>query len=85
MTNEMSMHEAKENFVELINHVAHVKERIILTKRGKSIAAIVPLEDLEFLTSLQDKSDLNAAIEALKEARSKGAKTLEEVKEAIGI
>lgn len=80
----MTTIEAKEEFSELINRVSHHKERILLTRRGKEIAAIIPLEDLLLLQASQDKSDLHDAVEALKEARHQGAITLEELKDEIG-
>jgi PHD/YefM family antitoxin component YafN of YafNO toxin-antitoxin module len=64
--------------------VNHSKERVILTRRGKEIAAIIPLEDLKLLQDSQDKSDLRDAIDALKESRNAGAITLEQMKEEIG-
>ncbi|HSW94478.1 MAG TPA: type II toxin-antitoxin system Phd/YefM family antitoxin [Gammaproteobacteria bacterium] len=76
--------DAKEQFIELINRVAHNKERILLTRRGKEIAAIIPVEDLELLLESQDKHDLREAIDALKEARSIGTVTLEKLKEDLG-
>lgn len=85
MTTEMTTIDAKEKFAELINHVAHSKERVVLTRRGKPIAAIVTLEDLYFLETIQDKSDLQAAIDSLKEARLNGLITLEQLKEETGI
>ena len=83
-TTSMNTAEAKEQFTDLVNRVAHNKERIILTRRGKDIAAIIPLEDLALLTESQDKRDLREATEALKEARSAGTITLEKLKEEIG-
>ena len=76
--------DAKEEFSELINRVSHYKERVILTRRDKEIAAIVPIEDLHLLQSLQDKRDLEEATTALKEARKEGAVTLEALKDEIG-
>ncbi|MHB1947243.1 MAG: type II toxin-antitoxin system Phd/YefM family antitoxin [Gammaproteobacteria bacterium] len=76
--------DAKEQFTDLINRVAHNNERIILTRRGKEIAVIVPLEDLTYLLECQDKHDLREAIESLKEARSAGTVSLEQLKEEIG-
>jgi prevent-host-death family protein len=76
--------EAKEQFPDLINRVAHSKERIILTRRGKEIAAIIPIEDLTLLQESQDNQDLRDAIEALKEARQVGTITLEKLKEDAG-
>jgi prevent-host-death family protein len=76
--------DAKEEFSELINRVSHNKERIILTRRGKEIAAIVPLEDFLQLEQKQNKNDLEAAVDALQEARSRGTITLDEFKDEIG-
>lgn len=76
--------EAKEAFSELINRVSHYKERVILTRRGKEIAVIIPIEDLALLQTSQDKSDLNDAIEALKETRQHGSLSLDELKEQLG-
>lgn len=76
--------DAKEQFSELINRVSHHKERILLTRRGKDIAAIVPIEDLLLLEESQNKSDLQEAVEALKEARHQGTTTLESLKEEMG-
>lgn len=75
---------AKEEFAEIINRVYHHKERVILVRRGKEVAAIVPIEDLLLLQESQDKSDLLEAVEALKEARNQGTITLEELKAQIG-
>lgn len=76
--------DAKEQFTDLVNRVAHNHERIVLTRRGKEIAAIIPIEDLTFLQESQDKHDLMDAIDALKETRNKGALTLEQLKADIG-
>ena len=83
-TTSLNTAEAKEDFVELINRVAHNKERIILTRRDKEIAAIIPIEDLKTLESVQNKNDLAEAAEALKEARSQGTLSLDELKADIG-
>jgi prevent-host-death family protein len=81
----MNTVEAKEQFADLINRVAHSKERIILTRRGKEIAAIVPVEDLTAIELSQDKHDLHAAIDSLKEARTTGTITLDQLKDDVGV
>jgi prevent-host-death family protein len=85
MTTTMTIQDAKEKFTELLNHVAHGKERVILTRRGKELVALVSLEDLHFLESMQDKSDLHEAINAYKEAKNSTSVTLETLKEDLGI
>jgi prevent-host-death family protein len=79
-TTSINTADAKEEFTELVNRVAHHKERIILTRRDKEIAAIVPLEDLKFLEDSQNKNDLQEATDALKEARTRGTISLDELK-----
>jgi prevent-host-death family protein len=76
--------DAKEEFAELIQRVSHYKERIILVRRGKEVAAIVPVEDLIVLESSQSKNDLEDSVEALKEARKEGCISLEELKSEVG-
>lgn len=75
----MNTVDAKEQFPDLINRVAHSKERIILTRRGKEIAVIIPVEDLAVLQHSKDKQDLHDAINALKEARNDGSVPLEQL------
>ena len=84
MTTTINIAEAKEEFSELINRVAHSKERIVITRRDKEVAAIIPLEDLHVLQNSQNKSDLHDATEALKEARLQGSVTLDELKDNMG-
>ena len=84
MATTITTAEAQDQFSELINQVVHNKEHVILTRRGKEVAAIIPLEDLALLQDLQSKHDLQSALEALKEAREKGSISIEKVKEEIG-
>lgn len=76
--------DAKEQFTDIINRVAHNNERVILTRRGKEIAVIIPIDDLKVLQDSQDKYDLREAIEALKEARNAGTISIEKLKEEVG-
>ncbi|MCH9770485.1 MAG: type II toxin-antitoxin system Phd/YefM family antitoxin [Gammaproteobacteria bacterium] len=48
---KMTTVEARENFSDLINKAAYGSRRIVLTRRGKPLAAIVPLADLEQLST----------------------------------
>lgn len=80
----LSTIEAKESFTELVNRVDHHKERIIITRRGKEIAALVPIEDFAELQVSQNKTDLQEALGALKEAREAGTVSLSKLKEEIG-
>lgn len=83
-TTSINTADAKEEFSELLSRVSHYKERIILIRREKEIAAIVPIEDLRFLEEARSKTDLSEAAEALKEARQHGTITLDDLKSEIG-
>jgi prevent-host-death family protein len=41
--------EARKNLADLLNRVAYAKERVVVHRRGKEIAAIVPVEDLDMV------------------------------------
>ncbi|MBN2715833.1 MAG: type II toxin-antitoxin system Phd/YefM family antitoxin [Deltaproteobacteria bacterium] len=68
--------DARHDFADVLNRVAYSKERIVLHRRGKDVAAIISIEDLELLEQLEDQMDLNTARSALKEAEEKGTKPL---------
>lgn len=50
---EIPVTEARAQFSELVNRVGFGKERIILTRHGKPLVALVPAEDLADLSSRQ--------------------------------
>ena len=83
-TTHITTIDAKEEFSELINRVSHHNERIILTRREKEIAALIPIEDFALLQTSQNKHDVHEAAEALKEARQVGTITLDDLKTEIG-
>ncbi len=62
--------EVRDGLGELINRVSYLHERMRVTRRGKPVAALVPLEDLEFLEqvleAIEDERDLPAIRERLK-------------------
>ena len=58
---KMTTVEARENFSDLINKAAYGNERVILTRRGKALAAIIPLDDLDLLKLSQIDSTADAA------------------------
>jgi prevent-host-death family protein len=48
---------ARGSFAEMLNRAAYGKERVVVTRRGKALAAIVPMEDMLALDALEDKRD----------------------------
>ena len=70
---QVGIAEVRDNLAEALNKVAYAGERVILARRGKGVAALVSMEDLELLEKLEDESDLKAAKKARKEKRFRSA------------
>lgn len=82
---QISTVDARAQLSEIINRAAFGKERITLTRRGKEIVAVVPIEDVKLLEALEDKIDLEEARAALTEAKKKGTVSWEKIKKELGI
>ena len=76
---------ARESFSEVINRSAYGKERIVLTRRGKEIAAVVPVEDLKLLEKLEARLDLEAIERALADPENKESIPWDRVKKELGL
>ena len=60
---KMSTVEARENFSEMINQAAYGNQRVLLTRRGKPLVAVLSLQEL---TMLENKGMLMKSGEAIK-------------------
>jgi prevent-host-death family protein len=76
---------ARQDFSDTINRVAYGRERVILQRRGKDVAAVVPIDDLKLLEALEDRMDLEDARAALAEASKKGTKPLRAFMKELGL
>jgi prevent-host-death family protein len=79
----ISTADARQNLAELINRVAYGKERVVLTRHGKEIAALVPVEDLTLVERLRlylRRRDVEAA---LRDVESRGGIDLDELLRAL--
>jgi prevent-host-death family protein len=68
--------EVRNDFSGTLDRVAKRRDRIVLQKRGKDVAVLVPLEDLAMLEELEDKLDVLDALRAEAEAAAKGEKPI---------
>lgn len=76
----LSTGQARDQFSEVVNRAAFGKERVVLTRHGKALAAVVPIEDVQLLQELEDHLDLEAAQAALADARAHGTTAWEKIK-----
>ncbi len=70
----------RQNFSDIVNRAAYGGERIIVHRRKKPVAAVVPIEDLRLLEKIEDEMDIKAALKALREP---GGIPLEKVKKKL--
>ena len=75
----------RKDLSDTVNRVAYGGERVVLQRRGKEVAAVVPIEDLKLLEALEDRMDLADARAALAEANKKGTKSLQAVLKELGL
>jgi prevent-host-death family protein len=73
--------EAREHLADLGNRASLRGERVVVTRRGKKLFALVPVEDVDLLERLEDKMDL----EAIEAARNEPSKPLAQVKKELGL
>ena len=72
---------ARSEFADIVNRAAYAGERVIVHRRKKPVAAVVPISDLELLEELEDRIDLEAARKRLNEPTVSWAK----IKKELGI
>ena len=72
----VSAGKVRQDFAETVNRVAYGGERIVLDRRGRSLAALIPLEDLALLEELEDRQDAEEARKALADAQAKGERPI---------
>ncbi len=77
----VTIEQLRLNIAETVNRAAFHQQRVILSRHGKPVAALVPVADVELLEALEDREDLRAALKARKE---KGGVTLEQLKADLG-
>ncbi len=59
-------------FVDAVARAERGKERVLLMRDGRPVAALVPIEDVEYLEALEDAEDSRLAAEALAEYEQSG-------------
>ena len=83
----LNVSKAREEFPDVVNRAAFGKERTIVSRRGKDLAAVIPIEDLRLLERLAqeavDRIDMEAARAALAEPGENIS--LEQVKVELGL
>ena len=77
---ERRISEAREAFSTTINRVAFGGERVVLTRHGRRVAAVVPIADLELIEAIEDAHDLDDVRAALADPANRERTAWEELK-----
>jgi prevent-host-death family protein len=85
MSETRRISEARGEFSALVNRAAYRQERVLLTRHGKPIAAIISTEDLELLETLEERDDLAAMDAALADPDNQEEIPWEQVKADLGL
>ena len=68
--------DARKDLADILNRAAYGKERVVLTRRGKDVAAIVPMDDLAILEAIEDHMDVTESEKILERVRRGSEETL---------
>ncbi len=82
-TQKRTTTQARREFADIVAAAHYGAERTTITRNGKPMAAVVPLEDLEAMEALEDMMDLKVAKQRLKSFRKQGGKTLEAFRQEL--
>jgi prevent-host-death family protein len=82
--------EFKNEIAETLNRVVYGKERVLLQRHGKDVAALVSMKELKILEEIEDMEDeidLKEALKGLKEIKSGKDKVVlwDDVKKHFGL
>ena len=83
--NTTSIRDLRKNLSELLNRTKYAGERLIVTRRDRPVAALVPIEDIAVLQEIEQRVDLDAAREALEDYEENGGVQWAELKKELGL
>jgi prevent-host-death family protein len=82
---DISIADLRARLGDLVARVSYKHDRVVVTKHGKPVAALISVEDLEFFEKLEDRMDVEAAKRADAEARKKGTIPLDDALRQLGL
>ncbi len=68
MLRKISTADARKKLANIVNRVAFGREVFVLTRRGEALAALVSIEDLKLLQEIEERMDLDDALQARTES-----------------
>lgn len=81
----ISTADARRNIAELVNRAAYGRERFVVTRYGKELAAIVPVEEASLVERLRGLLEAREYEAALREIAETGTVPWDEVRRELGL
>lgn len=66
-TREVTSGDLRGHLADVLNRTAYAGERVVVTRHGKRIAAVIPADDLELLEALENARDAAALEQSIAE------------------
>jgi prevent-host-death family protein len=85
MSDTLNSTDAREQLADVLNRVAYAGDRVRIARRGKVVAAVVPIGDLEMIERLENEVDIREAEKSLREAKKKGTTPLDIIRKELGL
>jgi len=76
--------EARDNLSEVVDRTRYTHDRVVLTKRGRDVGAIISIEDLKLLEMLEDQLDIKEARQALEDSQGERV-SYDELRKRLGL
>lgn len=77
--------DARSDLADLLNRVAYGKERLVITRHGRELAALVPIEDLHLADRLRQFVTRKDAASALAELDAGKVSSWEQLRAELGL
>ena len=80
----MGVSDARNHLSEVVDRTRYTQDRVVLTKRGREVGAIISIDDLKLLEMLEDQLDIKEARQALQESHGERI-SYDEVRKKLGL
>lgn len=77
--------EARRKFSDIVNLVGFQKEHQVVTRNGKDIVAIIPIEELRWIEEMEDRQDLEDAKLAINNIKKEGTINWIDIKKELNL
>lgn len=76
--------DARDHLSEVVDRTRYTQDRVVLTKRGRDVGAIISIEDLKLLEMLEDQLDIKEARQAREDSQGERI-SYDEIREKLGL